>query len=185
MTRRLVAAALLTLGCAPVAVLRPASGLADGREIEIGAGVATLGPRPYVEESTEVTAQLWTTIEPAEWLSLSAVTAFDDSALAGGIAARWNALRADRVALGLEAELGYAWAAGALTGAGRLFGESWLYAAPRLGTLGGHWAVGLPAGVSFEIVNGLSLRGEAQLSWVELKYYERRTHLAAAVAYQW
>ncbi len=170
--------------CAPVASLRPPSGLEEGRSYEVGAGAASLGSRPYVQESAQLTGQLWFTTEAARWLSLSAIAAFDQRSAAGGAAARWNALRTSRVAFGPEAELGFAWAAGSLGFGLRTFGQNWLYTAPRIGTLGSTWTVGVPAGVSIELPYHLALRAEAQLSWAELRYYNRRLHLAAGLAYQ-
>jgi hypothetical protein len=172
------------LACAPVAVMRPASGVTSGRCCEVGAAAARLGPRPYVDESAELTGQTWFTFEPERWLALSAIAAFDDSAAAGGLAARWNALRTSRVALGPEVELGYAWAATSLGFAVRPIADCWIYTAPRFGTLGATWAIGVPVGVSIGTLYGFGLRAEWQRSWADLLYYNRREHLAAGVFYQ-
>lgn len=171
-------------GCAPVAHLRPASGLEPGRTAEVGLAMATLGPRPYVEEDTEVTGQLWGSTDIVDWLSLSLIAAFDESALATGAAARLNVIRTQVIAAGFEVEAGYAWGAMSAGGAARLFDRTWIYTAPRIGTLGSDWTFGIPAGVSIGVYDGLSLRAEAQLSWAELAYYNRRQHFGAGVAYQ-
>jgi hypothetical protein len=176
--------ALQLLGCAPVAMLRPPGVLGDDRSFEAGAAVASLGPRPYVEEPRAYTGQAWFTADVRRWLSLSGVAAFDASAAAVGVAARWNGLRTQRFTVGPELELGYAWAAASLGASARVFGRNYVYTAPRFGNLGSHWALGLPAGVSVDLTHGFALRAEAQLSWQELQNYNRRLHLAAGLAYQ-
>jgi len=170
--------------CAPLATLRPASGIPSGRHAEAGAALVRFSARPYVDESAAYTGQVWFSVEPSRRFTLSGVTAFDRNALASGFAARWNALRTSRVAIGPEAEFGYAWGAGSLGLALRTVGENWIYAAPRLGNLGFDWAFGIPAGVSVDLTHGFVLRAEAQLSWADFKYYNRRLHLASGIAYQ-
>lgn len=172
-------------GCAPLAVLRPASGIPAPRNAELGAALVRFSARPYVEESAAYTGQVWFSFEPSRHFTLSALTAFDENAAAAGFAARWNALRTGRVAVGPEAEFGYAWGAGSLGLALRTVGENWIYLAPRIGNLGFDWAPALPAGVSVDLTHGIALRAEAQLSWADFKYYNRRLHLAAGLAYQW
>lgn len=171
--------------CAPVAHLRPASAPAEDDHAEVGAAVATLGPRPYVREDTTATGQLWATTTPDDRLTVSGIVAFDTSAVAAGAAARWNAVRARSFAAGLEGELGFAWAGVSAGAALRPFGEHWLYTAPRFGTLGSRWAVSVPLGVDIAVAGGFRLRGEAQLSWAELRHYNRRAHYAAGVVYRW
>lgn len=172
-------------GCAPLGTLRPASGLMPARSGEVGLAGVALGPRPYVTESTELAGQAWATLEPLDWLSVSAITAVSADAAAAGGAVRWNAFRTRRTAGGIEAEAGYAWVAGSLGFAVRTFGETWLYAAPRVGTLGFSWTVGTPVGVSAAVWDGLIVRAEAQVSWAELKHYNRRVHGGLGVAWQW
>jgi hypothetical protein len=151
----------------------------------VGAALVRLSARPYVEEETAYTGQVWFSAEPNRHVGLSFIGAFDSNAAAGGVAARWNALRSSRVAIGPEAELGFAWGAGSLGLALRTVGENWIYAAPRIGNLGFDWAFGVPAGLSLDLSHGFVLRAEAQLSWAEFKYYNRRLHLASGISYQW
>lgn len=171
--------------CAPLATLRPASGIPSERHLEAGAAVVRLSARPYVDEMPAYTGQVWFSMEPNRHWTLSAISAFDDNAAAGGFAARWNTVRSSRFAIGPEAELGFAWGAGALGMAVRTVGENWIYAAPRLGNIGFDWTFGVPAGVSVDLSHGFVLRAEAQLSWADFKYYNRRLHLASGLAYQW
>lgn len=182
--RHLIWLAPSLVACAPVAMLRPPGVLGDDRRFEAGSALATLGPRPYVDESRAYTGQAWFTADVKRWLSLSGIAAFDTSAAAVGVAGRWNALRSDRFTVGPELELGYAWAAASLGGSARVFGRNYVYAAPRFGTLGSHWLVGVPAGVSVDLTHGFALRAEAQLNWQELRSYNRRLNLAAGLAYQ-
>ena len=77
------------------------------------------------------------------------------------------------------------WGAGSLGVAVRTLGNNWIYAAPRLGNIGFDWAFGIPAGVSVDLTHGFVLRAEAQLSWADFVYYNRRLHLASGLAYQW
>lgn len=177
-------AALLS-SCAPIATLRPASGVLPERQTEVGAALARLGPRPYVEETAQLVGQVWVSHEPSRYFSLTALAAFDDSAVAGGLAARWNAVRLDRFAFGPEVEAGYAWGAASLAFAVRTVGQNWLYSSPRVGNMGFDWALGIPVGASIDLTHGFVLRTEAQLSWVDLKYYNRRVHLASGLVYQW
>src|SRR5262245_56971779 len=107
-------------GCAPLARFRPASGLMPGKSLEPGAGVAYVAPRPRVDEPTRGAGQVWLSGEPGSRVSLSAIGAFDVDAFALGGALRVDFLRADRAVAGVEAELGYAWAALSLPFALRL-----------------------------------------------------------------
>ena len=179
-----ISMAWAVVGCSPVANLRPASGLMPEKKLELGAGVAALGPRPFVSEEWQASGQLWVTGNASQKITLSAITAFDTDAIAAGGALRYNALFHDRVKGGIEAELGYAWAAVSLPIALRVFDQSFVYTAPRLGTWSDDPSFGIPLGVSLRIYEGLFVRGEAQVSWQDFKYYNRRAHLAAAAAYQ-
>lgn len=173
------------VGCAPLASLRPAGGLVEsGRSFELGAGAVALGPRPYVIESWQPVGQVWGTLALSRWFELSTVGAFDEAGFAVGETLRWIPLRLDRLALGGELELGFAWAAVALPVALRLTDGVWLYSTPRLGNLGIHLTPGLPAGISVNVAGGLVLRAEAQVSWADFLAYQRRLHLAAGAAYQ-
>lgn len=172
-------------GCAPLAELRPASGSMPGNSFELGGGVVRLGERPYVTESPATTGQLWFSGDASKLVTLTAISAFDTSAATVGGAVRLNALRFDRFAAGTEAQAGGGWLAAVVPLAVRVVSESWIYASPRLGTLGRHPSFGLPAGVSIPLGSQLAVRGEAQVSWEDFKYYNRRIHLGLGVAYQW
>ncbi len=182
--RSLLGCALALIGCAPVASLRPASGLMPGRSVEVGLGGAATSPRPFVEEEWHGVGQVWMLTDLSPELTLSAIGVFDTDAAALGGALRWNALRTSRFAGGVEAELGYAWAALSLPGAVRLFDQTWVYTAPRLGTWSTDAIFGLPGGVSARVYDGFVLRAEAQVSWQDFQRFNRRTHLAAGAAYQ-
>jgi hypothetical protein len=175
---------LLIAGCAPVAGFRPASGAMPGRTLELGAGAAAVSPRPYVDETWQGAGQLWLTLDRSELLALSGIAAFDDDAVALGGAARLGLVRHDRFAGGVEGELGFAWAALSLPLAVRAFEQNWIYSAPRLGTWSTDALIGLPLGASVHVYDGLILRAEAQVSWQDFKYYNRRTTLGAGAAYQ-
>jgi hypothetical protein len=177
--------ASLAFACSPVASFRPASGLMPGRHLEVGAGLAAVGPRPYVmTETWQKVGQAWATGNASDLVTLSAITAFDDDAIAAGGAFRLNAIRADRFAGGFEAEAGYAWMGASLPMAVRLFDQSWLYVTPRLGTWGIEPIYGTIVGGSFRIYDGFILRAEWQRSWQDFKYYNRRDTFGAAAAYQ-
>jgi hypothetical protein len=187
---RLAAFAAFVGGCAPLADLRPASGIMPGRSVELGMGAAALSPRPYVEEDWRSAGQLWVSADSAPYWTLSAVAALDRGAalkksLAVGGAARINTVRTDRIASGAEGELGYAWIALSFPFALRTVDETWIYTAPRLGNFGSDVAFWLPLGVSTRLYGGFMLRAEFQTSWEDFKYYNRRTHWGGGVAYQW
>lgn len=173
-----------TMGCAPLASFRPPTGMMDDRSIELGAGGAVLSPRPYAQDSWRGAGQVWVSGPVADWLELSGVMAFDDEAALGGGAAQARYVRTDRFAGSVELELGWAWGAVALPVAVRLFDETWIYASPRLGTLGDELTPGVPLGVSVHVWDGLMIRAEGQVSWAAFRYYNRRVHLGLAVAYQ-
>jgi hypothetical protein len=177
---------LVCAACGPLATFRPASALLDSeRTAEVGAGVVALSPRPYVEESTRVTGQLWGTLEAAEWLKLSAIGAFDDEAAVGGLEAMAVPLHTYRVAAGVGVEAGFAWAGISLPLAVRPFEPVWIYSSPALRTWGDgkEFLVGVPLGVSVSIASWLDVRAEAQVSWAEFKSYNRRVHYGLAAAH--
>lgn len=175
---------LLLTACTPIAGFRPASGLLPDRHLEIGGGAAIIGPRPFVEEPARATGQLWTTGRISRHVTVSGIGAFDTSAVAVGGAIRWDYLRVDRVATGVEVEGGFAWVGGSVPFALRLFDETWLYTAPRIGTRSYDWAVELPLGLSVRVVSGWMVRAEYRISWVELDPFTRRHHAGLALAYQ-
>lgn len=148
-------------------------------------GATTVSPRPYVTESRSSAGQVWISGEPTRRVALTALSVFDDDALGVGGSVRVDALHADRFAAGVETEVGYAWGGVSTPMAGRVFDQTWLYTAPRLGTWGLDPIFGVPVGVSARMVDGLILRVEWQRSWQSFKYYNRRDHLGAAIAYQY
>jgi hypothetical protein len=175
---------LLLPACTPIAGFRPASGLLPDKRLEIGGGGAVIGPRPYVEEPARGAGQVWATGRTSRRVTLSAIGAFDDSAVALGGAVRLDYLRTGRVAAGVEVEGGFAWAGASVPAALRLFDETWLYTAPRLGTRGLEWAIELPVGLSVRIFDGWMVRAEYRVSWVELDPFTRRHLVGFATAYQ-
>jgi hypothetical protein len=181
---RLWLALLLLPGCTPLAGFRPASGLLPDRRLELGGGGAIVSPRPFVEEPARGTGQFWATGRASRYFTVSAIGAFDTSAVAVGGALRFDYLRVDRIAAGAEVEGGFAWAGGSLPFAVRLFDETWLYTAPRIGTRSYDWALELPAGISVRIHDGWMVRAEYRISWVELDPFSRRHVGGLALAYQ-
>ncbi len=171
---------------APVADLRPPSALVhDDRTFEVGMGAVTVRPRQYVIEESHEEAQLWLTGRATPWLSLSGLGAFDGHSGLGGLAALARYLTTDRFIAAIGAEGGYAWVGGSLSGAVRLFDDTWIYASPRVFNWGIFATPAVPVGLSARIYDGFHLRAEAQLSWQELKYYNRRLHVAGGAAYEW
>lgn len=144
-----------------------------------------VGPRPYVVESSHGEGQLWFTDRLAPWLSISGVGAFDAATVKGGAAVLARYVTTDRFVAGVGAEAGFAWYAGSLSAAGRLFDDTWIYAAPRISNWGVFVTPGIPVGLTTRVYDGFRLRAEAQFSWEDFKYYNRRLHLAAAAAYEW
>jgi hypothetical protein len=174
-----------TAACGPIANFRPASGLMPDRSLEVGTGVARVSPRPYVDEEPATAGQVWVTGEVGDHrMALSAVSAFDDDAIGVGGALRVNAIRADRFAGGVEAELGYGWFSLSLPMALRLVDQSFFYVGPRLFNWSLDPGFGIPVGLSVRVYDGFILRAEWQRSWQGFKYYNRRDHLGAAAAYQ-
>jgi hypothetical protein len=172
------------LACGPIASFRPAPGLMPGRSLEVGAGAAMVTARPYVNESAAGAGELWVTGAIGEHGEVAAIGAFDTDALGVGGAMRVYALRADRVALGAEVELGYAWAALSLPAALRLFDQTFVYTAPRIGNWSFDACFFIPVGASVRVYDGLFVRAEWQRSWQDFQYYNRRDHFGAALAYQ-
>ena len=66
----------------------------------------------------------------------------------------------------------------------RLFDETWIYAAPRFGSLGDELAAGFLGGVSLHVYDGIFLRAEAQWTWPRLDPFERRMYVGGALAVQ-
>jgi hypothetical protein len=115
---------------------------------------------------------------------VSAIGAFDADAAAVGGALRYDALRTQRAAIGVEAELGYAWAALSVPLAARIFDETWVYGAPRIGTWALDPVVSMLSGVSARVYDGVIVRGEGQLSYQGLQSYNQRSHFSFGAAYQ-
>ncbi|MBK7585202.1 MAG: hypothetical protein IPI67_34070 [Myxococcales bacterium] len=174
----------LAMGCSPVASFRPASGLMSDRRTELGLGMAQVTPRPYVTEPSASASQAWISGAAGRRFDVTGIYAFDDDAVAAGGALRFTPLRFDRLAAGVEQELGYAWFGLSTPMALRLVDETWLYTAPRLGTWGFDLAFFIPVGLSVRVVDGLMLRAEWQRSWQDFKYYNRRDHYGLAIAHQ-
>jgi hypothetical protein len=173
------------VGCAPLASFRPPAAVEPGYSAEFGAGAVALSPRPYVDEPTSLTGQLWVTRPLEPWLHLSAIGAFDDDALAAGFALQAVPVLTRSFAAGAELEAGYGWGALGLPVAWRPTSWFTLYAAPRLGTLGDLITPGIPAGMSVRLHRGFLLRAEGQASWADFDPYNRRVHYGAAGVYQW
>jgi hypothetical protein len=180
----LAALALAVGGCAPLASFRPASGLTDGHGLEVGLGAAMVTPRPYVLEKSAGAGQAWVSGEPKRWLGLSAITAFDDKAAGFGGAVRFYFVRERWFALGADTEAGYAWVNESLPLAFRPIEPVWIYAAPRLGNWGIEPIAGVLGGLDVHVYQGFIVRAEAQASWQNFMYYNRRNHYGAALAYQ-
>jgi hypothetical protein len=177
--------AVALIGCAPLASFRPASGLVDQNRFEAGMGAAAASPRTYVAENWSVADQVWVTGEPARWLSLSAIGVFDGTTASAGGATRFYLARVPWYALGAEVEAGYGWAGASLPIAYRLFDWVWIYTEPRIRNWGKEPIVAVLGGLDFHVLDGLILRTEAQASWQDYKFFNRRNHLGLAVAHQW
>lgn len=171
--------------CAPPASFRPASAAMGDKSNEMGMGLAAIGPRPYVDESADLVSQLWASRRVSKHLKLSAVAAMDTEAIAAGGAFAWLPIDAKGVTAGIEAEIGYAWLAFGLPLAVELPGDLLsFYAAPRLGTWGDSLMPAIPVGIDMHITRKWALRAEAQISWADFKYYNRRLQGGLALAYQ-
>jgi hypothetical protein len=181
----LVAGLVGLLACSPVALLRPSAAPSLENDWEMGAAVALLGPRPYVQESWRGTGQTWITGRLGQRFALSGVVAFDDEAAVAGAALRFDYLLRDRFVGGAELEGGWAFIGLSLPSAVRIFGDAWVYVAPRLGTFGDEISGSATAGFSLPVYEGLYLRAEGRVGWAAFKYYNRRVHLSGGLAYQW
>lgn len=179
-----LALCLVLGGCGPLSSFRPASGLMPDRSMEAGLGVTEVTARPYVTESSASAGQAWLSGNVSPRVALTLITAFDDDAAALGGAARFTPLRLDRLALGVEQEVGYAWLGLSMPLALRVVDETWIYTAPRFSTWGVDLSFGIPVGASVRVVDGLMLRAEWQRSWQDFKYYNRRDHYGLAIAHQ-
>lgn len=177
-------ASLVLAACSPVSSFRPASGLMPGRSLEMGAGATVITPREYVIEDEENVGMVWASADASRVMNITGLLAFDEEAAAGGAAVRMTYLRAERFAGAFEVEGGFAWFGMSLPIAVRLFDQTHLYGAPRLGTWGDDAIFGATGGLSVRVVDGFLLRGEWQRSWQDFKYYDRRDHYGVAVAYQ-
>lgn len=174
-----------TAGCGPLAAFRPISALLGETTKELGLGAVAVSPRPYVDEPWRQAGQLWFSTRMTSWLNLSGIAAFDAEALGVGVGADIPIFRGRRFAAGVEAEAGYGWGAAAIPMSLRLFGQNWVYSAPRVTNIGIYPAVGLPIGLSVHVERGAFVRLEYQPTWTNLHAYELRHHLGAALAVQW
>lgn len=171
--------------CAPLAAFRPASGLMGDRTFEVGAGGALQSPRPYVDEPMAAAGQVWATTRATRRITVSGVAAFDAEGFALGLAPRFDLLRTDRFAAGLEPQLGFAWGALSVPLAVRILDETWIYTSPRVGTVGLDPALHVPVGLSARFYEGFMLRLEYAVLWTgELSYYQQRRIVGIALAVQ-
>ena len=170
--------------CAPPGSLRPASAIPAHRSGEVGFGEVLVSPRTYVDEPWGQAAQAWATHSMGELVRISVVTAFDAEAFAGGLTLAVLPLQTDRLAAGLELELGYAWAGLSFPLAARTVGPAWVYASPRLGTWGDDLTPAVPFGLDLHLADAVSARAEMQLSWADFEPNNRRFHYGLALAYQ-
>lgn len=173
------------VACAPSQSFRPAGALLGGRSQEFGLALSSVEPRPYVNESSQLTGQLWWTNRLEERWSISALAAVDTSSALGGAALRWDALRWKRVDMAAEAELGLFWASLSLLGSLELWQGTAAYCSPRIGNWGPDVTPFIPVGLSSELLDSMVLRAEAQLSWADFEGYNRRLHWGLALAHQW
>jgi hypothetical protein len=117
--------------------------------------------------------------------SVTALAAFDTSSALGGAGLRWDAFRSSRFELATELEGGFAWASVSAPASLRLWPGALLYTSPRFGNWGSELTPFLPVGLSAEIIDGILIRAEAQVSWSDFQYYNRRVHWGFAIAHQW
>lgn len=181
-----LAACVWAAGCSPSQGFRPAAAITTpGRTQEFGLALSSIEPRPYVNEKTQRMGQAWWTVQLRERWAISTIAAFDTSSALGGAALRWDGLRSHWVNASGELELGLFWAAASLPASLRLWPGAQLYTAPRIGNWGSALTPFLPLGLSAEIAGATFLRAEAQVSWSNFQYYNRRVHWGLAVAHQW
>lgn len=171
--------------CAPSQSFRPAGALTEGRQQELGLAVSSVRPRPYVTEPARELGQAWWSTRLRGPWSFATLVAFDASALAGGVALRLDVVRAPHVTLSAEVEGGFAWAALSVPMAVRVWNDVGVYCSPRLGNWGPDLTAFVPCGVHGELLRGVIVRGEVQLSWADFEYYNRRAHWGLGVAHQW
>lgn len=151
---------------------------------DVGAGLVSIQPRPYVNEPTYYVGQLWASRRMSESLKLSGIIALDRDAAAGGTSLAWLPVRG-LVTAGVEAELGYAWAALGLPMSLALYDDFLtVYSTPRLGTWGSTLTPSVPLGLSIDLAASIELRAEVQVSWPDFLYYNRRVQGGLALAYQ-
>ena len=177
--------ALLSQACSPSQSFRPGGGLVSGRSNEIGIALSSIEPRPYVEEPTQRLGQVWWMHALDERWLFTTLLAFDTSAVLGGTALRWDALPGSRLAVSPELELGLFWAAASVPVTLHLWQGTGIYTSPRIGNWGAEVTPFIPVGVTSELFGGFVLRAEAELSWANFQYYNRRLHWGFAVAQQW
>ena len=174
----------VALACGPSQAFRPAGFPSDGRDTEIGLAVSSIEPRPYVNEATQRVGQAWWSVKLDERWAVSTIVGFDTSSLLGGAALRYNLVNSDWLALAGEAEVGLAWAGISLPVSLRVWRLA-LYSTPRLSNWGPNVTPFIPVGLSVKIADALIVRGEAQLSWADFQYYNRRLHWGLALAHEW
>lgn len=180
-----LAASSAAASCAPQSNFRPASGIMSDRSFEVGGGGTLVGPRPFVDEPTQGAGQLWFSGRAAKNLTLTGIGAIEASAFALGGGARIDVVRTNRFAFGPEVELGFLWAALNVGAAVRLFDQTYVYTAPRLGSRGADWALDIPGGLSVRVYEGIMLRAEYRVAWTgELSYFQQRRIAGAALAVQ-
>lgn len=156
-----------------------------GRPRELGIAFSSVGARPYVEETAQLVGQAWWMLRLDERWAFTTLAAFDSSAAAVGAALRYQLASGSRAALAAEVEGGVAWAALGVPATLRLWRGGALYTAPRLGTWGSELTPFVPLGISAQIARSVALRAEAELSWADFRYYNRRLHWGLAIAHQW
>jgi len=170
--------------CAPPAHLRSAA-LPPNAHSELGAAAVAVTPRPYVDEPTRRVLQAWYTGRLSDRWAWSLIGAADDGAALAGGALSVQALRFERVTLGVELEGGVLWAAASVPVELRGPGELRFYAAPKLGHWGPRLSPFVPVGLSAPLGAGVFLRAEVMWSWAELQHYNARLHGSAGLAYAW
>jgi len=151
---------------------------------EVGLAYTAVGPRPVGQDAWQHGGQAWGTVAATTWLDLALVGAFDDVGGTAGLAIRWRALDADRVAVGLGMELGVGWAGLQLPVAARVMDGVWIYTAPQIGTWGVDLGPRLPIGVDIEVLDRLRVRTEGQLNYPDFDPYRRRVHLGVGLGWQ-
>jgi hypothetical protein len=152
---------------------------------ELGLAFSSVSARPYVNETTQYLGQAWWSTKVDERWSVTALAAFEETSAAGGAALRFDIASGRWLALAAEVEGGLFWAAASVPVTLRLWHGTALYSAPRLGTWGPELTPFIPLGLSVQVAETLALRAEAQLSWADFQYYNRRLHWGLAVAHQW